>query len=61
MRSETDAGIVSATNPHTIPNRNEAGVPLVIRKDNPVPTVVNRTELRTIVFVEGNATRLIML
>ena len=61
MRSEANAGIVRATSPHTMPNRNEAGVPLDIRKDKPVPSAVNRTELRTIVFVEGNAIRLIML
>ena len=61
MRSEANAGMVRATIPHPMPNRNEAGVPFDIRKDNPVPSVVNRTELRTIVFVEGNAIRLIML
>ena len=61
MTSEANAGKVRATSPHPMPNRNETGVLFEMRKDNPVPNVVNSKELRTIVFVEGNAMRLIIL
>jgi hypothetical protein len=44
-----------------MPTRKEAAVPAAIRKDIPVPTVVNKTEVMMIVRVDGNATRLMKL
>lgn len=54
-------GTVNAINPHPMPARKAAAVPSAIRKDAPVPTVVNKTEAMMIVRVDGKATRLMKL
>ena len=54
-------GTANATSPHSIPMRKALATPSAIRKDNPAPNVVNRTEAMMIVRVDGKATRLMKL
>jgi hypothetical protein len=44
-----------------MPLRKAAIVPSEMKKDKPIPTVVNNTVAMTIVLVEGKATRLMKL
>jgi len=54
-------GTVSAINPQAMPTTKAGMVPCEIRKDNPIPIVVNNTVAVTIVSVDGKATRLMKL
>jgi len=54
-------GTVSATRPHSIPTKNATTVLMASRNEIPIPSAVKRMDVETIVFVEGNATRLMKL
>ena len=60
-RSDKNEGMVSAIRPQTIPSKKENAVLKAMMNAMPIPIVVKVTDVRTIVRVDGKATRLMKL
>jgi hypothetical protein len=58
---EPKDGTINATRPQETPKTKAEAVLPAMRKDAPIPRVANSSDVRMIVFVEGNATRLMKL